>query len=131
MDVRGPTRAAAKRLTTGMVVACAAAAVGAPVAMAGTVSNVHSKPPLDPATQLPGPEVPVPAGYNAGPGESNSVTLGFVNGDAVFGDPGVGGTGVTMSGTTGGYDVDTQEDTCFPDETFAHWTCPQASKVSV
>src|SRR4051812_50079427 len=38
MDVRGPTRAAAKRLTTGMVVACTVAAVGAPAAMAGTVS---------------------------------------------------------------------------------------------
>src|SRR4051812_16167773 len=38
MDVRGPRRAAAKRLTAGMVVACAAAAVGAPAAMAATVS---------------------------------------------------------------------------------------------
>src|SRR3954447_8824504 len=38
MDVRGPTRAAAKRLTTGVMAACAVAAVGAPAAMAGTVS---------------------------------------------------------------------------------------------
>src|SRR3954447_15455715 len=39
MDVRGPTRAAMKRLTIGMVVACAAAAVGAPVVRAATVSS--------------------------------------------------------------------------------------------
>src|SRR3954447_13878696 len=38
MDVRGPTRAAAKRLTTGMVVACTVAAVGAGAAGASTVT---------------------------------------------------------------------------------------------
>jgi hypothetical protein len=41
MDVRGPTRAAAKRLTTGVVAACAVAAVSAPVAAAGTLSSAN------------------------------------------------------------------------------------------
>jgi hypothetical protein len=119
MDVRGPTRAAAKRLTTGMVVACAAAAVCAPAAMAGSVSNVHPKP-IDPATGLPDtslPDAPSPAGYSAGPGEGNAVTLGFGGGGVVFGDAGVGdtaGTAVTMTGTDV-VDVENQWDTCFPD----------------
>jgi hypothetical protein len=42
MDVRGPRRAAAKRLPAGMVVACAVAAAGTPAAMAATVSNLHT-----------------------------------------------------------------------------------------
>src|SRR4051812_40304229 len=63
MDVRGPRRAAAKRLTAGMVVACAAAAVGAPAAMAATVSNVHP------------PDTPHPTTYAAVAGEDNTLTL--------------------------------------------------------
>jgi hypothetical protein len=139
-DVRGLKRAAAKRLTAGMVAACAVAAVGAPAAMAGTVSNVHTTPPIDPTTQFPA-EVAAPAGYTAGPGENNILTLGIAanpndpNGrDAVFGDSGadaVSGTGVTVSGTTGGFDTTTQEDTCFPDAAVVNWTCPLASKLSV
>src|SRR3954468_18022421 len=42
MDVRGPTRAAAKRLTTGVMAACAVAAVSAPVAVAGTLSSANA-----------------------------------------------------------------------------------------
>src|SRR4051794_26325227 len=41
MDVRGPTRAATRRLIQGMVGACAVAAVSAPAAGAATVSNAN------------------------------------------------------------------------------------------
>src|SRR3954452_10692279 len=126
MDVRGPTRAAAKRLTTGMVVACTVAAVSAPAAMAGTVSNVHSIP-LD-ETGAPLPEVAAPAGYAAASGENNAGTLELVEGGAVFAATGTAaGSGVTVSGTTGGFDTTIQEDTCFPDAAVVNWTCPLAS----
>jgi hypothetical protein len=113
---------------------CAAAAVSAPSAMAGTVSNVHPMP-TDPVTgdPTPGVDVAAPASYTASAGENNSVTLQFVSGGAVFSDGGsdsVGGA-VSMSGSTGGFDTTTQDDTCLPDQSFANWTCPLATDVKV
>lgn len=52
MDVRGPTRAAAKRLISGTVMACAAAAVCAPVAGASTVTLDPAAPAGTPVTYL-------------------------------------------------------------------------------
>jgi len=87
MDVRGPKRAAARRLIQGTVAACAAAALCAPVAGAATVSNLHA------------PGVAGPATYDDSDGSGTTLTLsgngtGTVNvADTVAITPAVGGLG--------------------------------------
>jgi hypothetical protein len=63
--VRGPKRAAVRRLIQGMVATCAAAALLAPAAGASVLTATH---PLD-VTE------PTPITYTAGNGEANSLTL--------------------------------------------------------
>jgi hypothetical protein len=80
MDVRGPTRAAAKRLSYGVALTCVTAAVCAPVAGASTVSNVH-------------PEGTAPTGVtytddSTDPTAGTSLALSFdATGSLLFGDP--------------------------------------------
>jgi hypothetical protein len=130
MDVRGPKRAAARRLIQGTVVACAAAAAMAPAAMAGTVSNVHPAPPPPDPTAPPPDPVSSPATYTAAAGESNSLTLSRdAAGGVTFADS------VGVSGQ-GGVLADGDEDTCGltdPNTTDPNpsWTCPLATRVSV
>jgi RTX calcium-binding nonapeptide repeat (4 copies) len=130
MDVRGPKRAAARRLIQGMVVACAVGGACAPAAMAGTVSNVHPAPPLPDPTAPPPDPVSAPARYDAGPGENNVLTLSrdAANGVTFADSVGVSGQGGVLA--------DGDEDTCGltdPNTTDPNpsWTCPLATRVTV
>ena len=115
MDVRGPKRAAARRLIQGMVVASAVAAGIAPAAGAATVSNVHA------------PGVAAQATYDDADGAATTLTMGG-NGagtvtlaDTAAITPAIAGLG--------------EEDTCQPplatDPPDAPWTCQLATSVKV
>jgi hypothetical protein len=77
MDVRGPKRAAARRLIQGTVLVCAAAAAAAPTAVASTVTNEHD-------VSVTAPDQPVT--YTGDPAAANSLKLTVEGGQLVFAD---------------------------------------------
>jgi RTX calcium-binding nonapeptide repeat (4 copies) len=121
MDVRGPKRAAARRLIQGTVLACAAVAACAPAAGAATVDNIHPPPAV--------PEVPepAPATYSDTTGVTSVLTLtsdGPLH-NMVLTDS------VGLEGPTGIFDG---ENTCdATDITAANspFACPLASQLTV
>jgi hypothetical protein len=126
MDVRGPKRAAGRRLIQGVLTACAIATVCAPAAMAGTLTNEH------PAPTVPDPTAPVPAPatYTDDLGQDNVLTLSHnALNDVTFGDEqGVSGSSTGLA--------EGNEETCnFTDPASTDpnptWTCPRATQVTL
>jgi hemolysin type calcium-binding protein len=130
MDVRGPKRAAARRLIQGMVVASALGAVAAPAATASTVSNVH---PTGVAGQ---------ATYDDADGIGTTLTLTSAGADSVALTDANTATTVNAlvdSGVVVPFDND---DTCLPPDppatppaptdppVLAQWTCSLATRLT-
>jgi len=119
MDVRGPTRAATRRLIQGVVTACAVSAVFAPVAGAATLTNVH---PLD---------TPGTASYDDVTGTSTTLKLtGDASGTITVTDT------AALEAVAGGLDGD---ETCLPPiptdppsaDPTPPWTCTLAERFNV
>lgn len=119
MDVRGPTRAATKRLIQGVVAACAVTAAFAPAAGAATLSNVH---PLD---------TPGTAAYDDVAGTSTTLKLtGDASGTITVTDT------AALEAVPGGLDGD---ETCLPPiptdppstDPAPPWTCTLAERFNV
>ena len=106
--MRGPKRAAARRLIEGTVATCAAVALLAPAAGASTVGNSHDPASADPA----------PVTYTADAGEANSLTLTSDGATLSFAES----VSLINSGV-GGLDT---EDTCLASATTTA-SCPTAT----
>jgi hypothetical protein len=113
--VRGPKRAAARRLIQGMVATSAAVALLAPAAGASTVTAPH---PLDPVD-------PLAVTYTAGAGEANNLTL-TGNGTTLSFAETVALISLPDPGGVGGLDAD---DCTAPGETTA--TCQSNAATTV
>jgi Ca2+-binding RTX toxin-like protein len=126
MDVRGPKRAAARRLIQGMVVACAVGAACAPAAGAATVSNIHPE-------GTPGKAV-----YDGSADSASAKTLSL---SADSGGTVTVADGQQLSPLGGALDLG-DEETCLPPATDptapadpnappAPWTCRLTASMSV